>query len=90
MRSLNPATRCAQTTNRERQTRAGMLIKLENRTAEHVASAVADNIVHLPDHLAKSLTWDQGIEMATHAEFKVATGVPVYFCDPKSPWLLCD
>jgi IS30 family transposase len=70
----------------ERTTRIGMLIKLENKTAEHVAAAVADNIVRLPDHLAKSITWDQGKEMATHAAFKVATGVLVFFCDPHSPW----
>src|SRR5579863_2874411 len=70
----------------ERTTRLGMLIKLENKTAEHVAAAVANNIVRLPDHLAKSITWDQGKEMATHAAFKVATGVLVFFCDPHSPW----
>ena len=70
----------------ERTTRMGMLIKLENKTAEHVAAAVADNIVRLPEHLAKSITWDQGKEMATHAAFRVATGVEVFFCDPHSPW----
>ena len=70
----------------ERSTRMGMLIKLESRTADYVADRIAETITRLPVELTRSLTWDQGIELADHASFTVETGVPVYFCDPHAPW----
>src|SRR5262249_3844691 len=71
----------------ERKTRFVMLIGLPNgHTADVVADALAAKIVELPTQLRRSLTWDHGKEMAQHARFSVATGVPVFFCDPRSPW----
>jgi IS30 family transposase len=71
----------------ERKTRFVMLIALpDGHAADVVADALAAKIVELPAQLRRSLTWDQGKEMAAHAQFSVKTGVPVYFCDPRSPW----
>jgi IS30 family transposase len=71
----------------ERHSRYAMLLKLPaGNTAESVRIAVAKRIVTLPAQLRRSLTWDQGKEMAEHVRFTVDTGVQVYFCDPKSPW----
>ena len=72
----------------ERSTRYVMLVALPggHYKADFVADALAAAILRLPRELAKSLTWDQGNEMAQHARFTAATGVEVYFCDPKSPW----
>jgi IS30 family transposase len=70
----------------ERTTRMGLLIKLDSKHATHVAERIAEHIGQLPSLLFKSLTWDQGTEMAAHATFTIDTGVQVYFADPHSPW----
>jgi IS30 family transposase len=72
----------------ERSTRYLLLVALPrgDHQADAVADALAAAITRLPTHLAKSLTWDLGHEMAEHQRFTNATGMTVYFCDPKSPW----
>lgn len=71
----------------ERTTRYVMLLHLPNgHSAGHVRDALAAAVSALPEHLTRSITWDQGSEMARHTEFSVATDIPIYFCDPASPW----
>jgi IS30 family transposase len=71
----------------ERHTRYVLLAYLgHDHSTDHVIGALTDRIQTLPAHLVKSLTWDQGKEMAAHRKFTVATGMAVYFCDPHSPW----
>jgi IS30 family transposase len=59
---------------------------LAGHGAEAVRGAITRSIITLPEELRRSLTWDQGAEMAQHARLKIDAGVQVYFCDPHSPW----
>jgi IS30 family transposase len=83
----------------ERSTRFVLLLHLPPRTppdglkdgaaghgAEAVRVAITNAITTLPEQLRRSLTWDQGVEMAQHAQLLIETGLQVYFCDPHSPW----
>jgi transposase, IS30 family len=71
----------------ERHTRFVILVGLpDGKLSEHVAAQLAAAMAWLPQRLRASLTWDQGSEMARHQQFSLATGCPVYFCDPHSPW----
>ena len=71
----------------ERATRYVLLVHLpSNRDAETVRDALAATMTTLPAELKRSLTWDQGSEMGLHHQFAMTAGLPVYFCDPHSPW----
>jgi IS30 family transposase len=71
----------------ERTTGFVMLLHLpEDHTAATVAEAMSAKIPQVPEILRRSLTWDQGKEMALHTAITEATGLPIYFCDPHSPW----
>jgi len=71
----------------ERTTRYVMLVHLpDGHDATTVRDALINTVSTLPEQLRRSLTWDQGSEMAGHLKFKTATGMPVFFCDPASPW----
>jgi transposase, IS30 family len=71
----------------ERSTRFVMLLHLPtDHGAEAVAEAITAKITSLPVQLRRSLTWDQGIELARHTEITLAADLPIYFCDPHSPW----
>jgi IS30 family transposase len=71
----------------ERSTRFVMLLHLpDNHGAVAVQDAIVEKMTELPEHLRRSLTWDQGKEMANHVAIAAAADLDIYFCDPHSPW----
>jgi transposase, IS30 family len=71
----------------ERTTGFVVLLHLPgDRTAATLANAMSIKVPEIPEILRRSLTWDQGSEMALHTKITEATGLPIYFCDPHSPW----
>ncbi|ELP66838.1 hypothetical protein STRTUCAR8_00180 [Streptomyces turgidiscabies Car8] len=71
----------------DRSTRYDKILHLLcGRGPEQVRDALVHALGDLPAELARSVTWDQGSEMSRHDEFTRATGIPVYFCEPASPW----
>lgn len=70
----------------ERRSRFVMLVKVAGKDTETVVAALSRQVGTLPVQLRGTVTWDRGMEMAAHKQFSVATGIAVYFCEPKSPW----
>jgi IS30 family transposase len=70
----------------ERSSRFTLLVKIAGRDSKTVTAAIAKQVQKLPLEIRRSLTWDRGAEMTRHKDFKIATDLQVYFCDPYSPW----
>lgn len=70
----------------ERQTRSTLLLHLPRRDSEALHHALATTMTRLPRGLVRSITWDQGTEMARHLKITKTLGAPVFFCDSHSPW----
>jgi IS30 family transposase len=83
---VGPAHRSAIGTLVERQTRVVRLIHLERGDSISLHRALVRDLAGLPPHVLRSITWDQGTEMAAHEKIAADLGVKVYFCDPCSPW----
>jgi IS30 family transposase len=84
---IGAGSRSAVGTLVERSTRYVLLLHLDgDHSAETVRQAMTAKIKTLPEHLFRSITWDQGTEMAQHRQFTIDTGITIYFCDPHAPW----
>jgi IS30 family transposase len=84
---LGPANRSAVGTLVERSTRFVILLHLPNgHNADEVAAAMIREMSKLPAHLRRSITYDRGTEMVRYADIQLALDLPIYFCDPSSPW----
>ena len=70
----------------DRKARFTMILKLAGKDATSVTDALVDAFNQLPQSMKKSLTWDRGMELAKHVQFTQESDIPVYFCDPQSPW----
>jgi transposase, IS30 family len=84
---LGVGSASAMVTLRERTTQYGVIVNLpHDHTAASVNAAVTGAFTAMPAHLKRTLTWDQGVEMAKHQDLTAATGVPVFFAERSSPW----
>jgi IS30 family transposase len=70
----------------ERHSRFVLLVQVDGKDTRSVVGALTRQMGALPEQLRRSLTWDRGTELATHAQFTIATDLKVYFCDPQSLW----